>query len=136
MAARRFPHQSLPESIAEVFVAAACGPHAASVMADHLIQANWTGHDSHGVIRTVQCKSEGKPVDCFGFSTVSSERHQSTHSRSPRLSEIAIRLAKHVFRAENSDVFWEWSRSDRRAVKSRPEARQEPNVLRDHAGLD
>jgi len=46
MAAHRFPHQSLQELIAEVFVAASCGPHEASVVAlqssiaDCLIQNN------------------------------------------------------------------------------------------------
>ena len=63
MAAHRFPHQSLQELIAQVFVAAACEPHEASVVADHLIQANLTGHDSHGVIRTpiyVRWLNEGK----------------------------------------------------------------------------
>jgi uncharacterized oxidoreductase len=35
-----------------MFVAAGCEPREASVVADHLVQANLTGHDSHGVIRT------------------------------------------------------------------------------------
>ncbi|HZL87556.1 MAG TPA: Ldh family oxidoreductase [Pirellulaceae bacterium] len=63
MPAHRFPHQSLQELIAEIFAAAACERHEASVVADHLIQANLTGHDSHGVIRTpiyVRWLNEGK----------------------------------------------------------------------------
>ena len=47
MVAHRFPHQSLQEFIAEVFVAAACGRREASVVADHLAafvtSANLTG---------------------------------------------------------------------------------------------
>lgn len=63
MPAHRFPHQSLQEFIAKVFASASCERHEASVVADHLIQANLTGHDSHGVIRTpiyVRWLGEGK----------------------------------------------------------------------------
>ena len=52
MAVHRFPPQSLQELIVEVFGAAGCEPREATVVAEHLIQANLTGHDSHGVIRT------------------------------------------------------------------------------------
>jgi uncharacterized oxidoreductase len=57
------PPQALEEFIAEIFVAAGCEPREAAVVADHLIQANLTGHDSHGVIRTpiyVRWLAEGK----------------------------------------------------------------------------
>src|SRR4051794_38552321 len=52
MNTHRFPFTSLQELITATFVAAGCEPREAAVVADHLVQANLTGHDSHGVIRT------------------------------------------------------------------------------------
>lgn len=63
MLAYRSPAQPLQELITAVFAAAGCQPHEAAVVADHLVQANLTGHDSHGVIRTpiyVRWLNEGK----------------------------------------------------------------------------
>lgn len=63
MTTQRFPPQSLEKLIAEIFTAAGCEPQEAAVVADHLIQANLAGHDSHGVIRTpiyVRWLQEGK----------------------------------------------------------------------------
>ncbi len=52
MTTHRFPPQLLQDLITAIFVAAGCEPREAAVVADHLVQANLTGHDSHGVIRT------------------------------------------------------------------------------------
>ena len=63
MVAQRFRYEAVQKLIFDIFVAAGCEPHEASVVADHLIQANLTGHDSHGVIRTpiyVRWLHEGK----------------------------------------------------------------------------
>lgn len=63
MHTHRIPPTALEELIAKVFVAAGCEPREAGVVADHLVQANLTGHDSHGVIRTpiyVKWLGEGK----------------------------------------------------------------------------
>src|SRR5688572_13800478 len=63
MAAHRVLPQVLEELISQVFVAAGCEPREAEVVAEHLIQANLAGHDSHGVIRTptyVRWLAEGK----------------------------------------------------------------------------
>lgn len=63
MISHRFPPESLQKLITEVFIAAGCEPGEAAIVADHLIQANLTGHDSHGVIRTpvyVRWLKEGK----------------------------------------------------------------------------
>jgi uncharacterized oxidoreductase len=63
MTAHRFPPQALEQFIAEVFATAGCEPHEAAVVAEHLIQSNLAGHDSHGVIRTptyVRWLAEGK----------------------------------------------------------------------------
>src|SRR4051794_791685 len=49
--------------IADIFQAAGCDPPEAERIAEHLVEANLAGHDSHGVIRTatyVQWLREGK----------------------------------------------------------------------------
>ena len=59
----RYRPQPLQELITQIFAAAGCEPGEAAVISDHLVQANLTGHDSHGVIRTpiyVQWLREGK----------------------------------------------------------------------------
>ena len=48
----RINHERLQEFITGIFVAAGCAPGEAETVSDHLVQANLTGHDSHGVIRT------------------------------------------------------------------------------------
>lgn len=48
----RYYYQPLQELITAIFQAAGCQPDEASIVSDHLVQANLTGHDSHGVIRT------------------------------------------------------------------------------------
>ena len=56
------PH-ALQVMIARVFAGAGCGEEEAEVVADHLVEANLAGHDSHGVIRTpiyLQWMREGK----------------------------------------------------------------------------
>lgn len=59
----RYRPQSLQELVTQIFTAAGCEPAEAAIISDHLVQANLTGHDSHGVIRTpiyVQWLREGK----------------------------------------------------------------------------
>src|SRR5258705_9039567 len=59
----RYRHQPLQELIESIFVAVGCERREAQTVSDHLVQANLTGHDSHGVIRTpiyVQWLREGK----------------------------------------------------------------------------
>lgn len=55
--------ESLKTLIARLFVGAGCGDEEAAAVADHLVEANLAGHDSHGVIRApiyVQWMNEGK----------------------------------------------------------------------------
>ena len=59
----RYRLQPLQELVTSIFAAAGCEPAEAACISDHLVQANLTGHDSHGVIRTpiyVQWLREGK----------------------------------------------------------------------------
>ena len=59
----RYRPQLLQELVTKIFTAAGCEPAEAACISDHLVQANLTGHDSHGVIRTpiyVQWLREGK----------------------------------------------------------------------------
>ncbi|MDA1050992.1 MAG: malate/lactate/ureidoglycolate dehydrogenase [Planctomycetota bacterium] len=44
--------ETLKTLISDLFVRAGCGDEEAAVIADHLVEANLAGHDSHGVIRT------------------------------------------------------------------------------------
>jgi uncharacterized oxidoreductase len=63
MGAMHYDHRRLDELITAIFTAAGCGASEAAVVSEHLVQANLTGHDSHGVIRTpiyVQWLAEGK----------------------------------------------------------------------------
>ena len=56
---------TLRRFIAAIFQAATCDPEEAARISHHLVSANLTGHDSHGVIRTpryVQYVQEGKVV--------------------------------------------------------------------------
>jgi uncharacterized oxidoreductase len=48
----RIESTQLHEIIAAVFHAAGCSPEEAERIAEHLVEANLAGHDSHGVIRT------------------------------------------------------------------------------------
>ena len=53
----------LKRVIADLFARAGCGDEEAIVIADHLVEANLVGHDSHGVIRApiyLQWMNEGK----------------------------------------------------------------------------
>ena len=43
--------EALKVMVARLFVRAGCGEEEAQVIADHLVEANLAGHDSHGVIR-------------------------------------------------------------------------------------
>jgi uncharacterized oxidoreductase len=43
--------EALRELTRDIFAAAGCGPEEAGRVAHHLVEANLTGHDSHGVIR-------------------------------------------------------------------------------------
>lgn len=57
------PVDILDGFIAEIFAAAGCEPAEGAQIAHHLLSANLTGHDSHGVIRTpryIQWLREGK----------------------------------------------------------------------------
>ncbi|MDX1945025.1 MAG: malate/lactate/ureidoglycolate dehydrogenase [Pirellulaceae bacterium] len=59
----RAPPQPLQNLTTAIFAAAGCAADEAQVVADHLVQANLTGHDSHGVIRAptyVRWLAEGK----------------------------------------------------------------------------
>ena len=54
---------SLKRVIADLFARAGCGDEEAVVIADHLVEANLVGHDSHGVIRApiyLQWMNDGK----------------------------------------------------------------------------
>jgi hydroxycarboxylate dehydrogenase B len=44
-------YEELMAQTREIFTAAGCGPEEADRVAHHLLEANLTGHDSHGVIR-------------------------------------------------------------------------------------
>src|SRR6476660_809262 len=59
----RYRPRPLQELVTQIFSSAGCDPAEAACISDHLVQANLTGHDSHGVIRTpiyVQWLREGK----------------------------------------------------------------------------
>jgi uncharacterized oxidoreductase len=59
----RYQPKPLQDLVTAVFSAAGCNPTESACISDHLIQANLTGHDSHGVIRTpiyVQWLKDGK----------------------------------------------------------------------------
>lgn len=59
----RYALQPLQALVTEIFTVAGCEPTEAACISDHLVQANLTGHDSHGVIRTpiyVQWLKDGK----------------------------------------------------------------------------
>jgi uncharacterized oxidoreductase len=45
------PHERLRELVAAIFNAAGCRPPEDRQVADHLVESNLVGHDSHGVIR-------------------------------------------------------------------------------------
>ncbi len=45
-------HERLRTLIGEIFLGAGCGSDEANCIANHLVLANLSGHDSHGVIRT------------------------------------------------------------------------------------
>jgi uncharacterized oxidoreductase len=49
--ARTFPPARLRETARAIFAAAGCPAEEAQAIADHLVDANLAGHDSHGVIR-------------------------------------------------------------------------------------
>lgn len=44
--------EALKTFVGDLFARAGCGNEEAAVIADHLVEANLAGHDSHGVIRT------------------------------------------------------------------------------------
>ena len=48
---KRFPAAALTELGARVFAAGGSGAEEARLIAEHLVEANLIGHDSHGVIR-------------------------------------------------------------------------------------
>jgi uncharacterized oxidoreductase len=59
------PHNVLRDFAAAVFAAAGCSAYESRIVADHLVDANLLGHDSHGVIRVpVYCDwlEQGKVV--------------------------------------------------------------------------
>ncbi len=43
------PETSLRATAARIFIAAGSAPEEAGIVADHLVEANLRGHDSHGV---------------------------------------------------------------------------------------
>src|SRR6266404_10001911 len=47
----RVPAAELATAGARIFAAAGSSPEEATLIADHLVEANLVGHDSHGVIR-------------------------------------------------------------------------------------
>ena len=56
-------HDDLKEYTHTIFAAAGCSDHEAARVAEHLVEANLVGHDSHGVIRIaryIQWLQEGK----------------------------------------------------------------------------
>ena len=60
---KTFNPPALKTLVSDLFVRAGCGDEEATVIADHLVEANLAGHDSHGVIRTpiyLQWINEGK----------------------------------------------------------------------------
>jgi hydroxycarboxylate dehydrogenase B len=50
----RIGHDSLRSFVESIFAAAASSAEEARIVADHLVDANLKGHDSHGVIRTAK----------------------------------------------------------------------------------
>ena len=57
------PHQELKQYTQTIFAAAGCSAAEATRVAEHLVEANLVGHDSHGVIRIaryIQWLQEGK----------------------------------------------------------------------------
>src|SRR6478736_4041033 len=59
----KLPSDRLQELTAAIFRPAGCQPPEAERIADHLVEANLVGHDSHGVIRVasyVQWLKSGK----------------------------------------------------------------------------
>ena len=57
------PHQELKQYTQTIFAAAGCSTAEATRVAEHLVEANLVGHDSHGVIRIaryIQWLQEGK----------------------------------------------------------------------------
>src|SRR5688572_19321209 len=59
----RLHHDRLRALTATIFEGAGCSPAEAGRVADHLVEANLVGHDSHGVIRVptyVRWLKEGK----------------------------------------------------------------------------
>jgi len=62
---RIIPADTLSRFVADIFRAATCSPAEADRIGHHLVSANLTGHDSHGVIRTpryVEYVTEGRVV--------------------------------------------------------------------------
>jgi uncharacterized oxidoreductase len=59
----KIPAKDLREFVTQIFVAAGCNQAEADCIAEHLVEANLVGHDSHGVIRVsyyTTWLSEGK----------------------------------------------------------------------------
>lgn len=54
MATRLVPQERLRPIVGDIFAAAGCGAEEARQIADHLVDANLAGHDSHGVIRVAK----------------------------------------------------------------------------------
>ncbi len=54
MAMRHIPHDRLRGVVGEIFRAAGCAGAEAGEVADHLVDANLAGHDSHGAIRVAK----------------------------------------------------------------------------------
>jgi len=88
--------------------------------------ATWEGKRGHGglsqprEVRSTVEKNQGKPAILLGFSTVFSERQQTTLLCRASLgySEISNRFVMHDFRAENSIVLWESRTSGRSQSQS------------------
>jgi uncharacterized oxidoreductase len=116
------PAATLEAFIADIFDAAGCADEEAARIAHHLLSANLTGHDSHGVIRTpryVQWLQEGKVRAGQGITVVHETPTHATvdgnygfgqtigplavdlgiaKARENGLSVIALRCAGHIGR--------------------------------------
>lgn len=77
---RIIPADTLTRFVADIFVAASCSAEEAARIGHHLVSANLTGHDSHGVIRTpryVEYVRDGKVVKDMKITVVAAS---ATHA--------------------------------------------------------
>ena len=74
------PVADLDALVTGIFAAAGCTPAEAACVSRHLISANLTGHDSHGVIRTPRYVGWLEEGQVFAGRTIAVERDSGTHA--------------------------------------------------------